>query len=119
MTHEIPVDSKSETRLLVIFSLRALATTAIGLMLGLIIGIVFSIFFSSTQSKFIFAAVFGVIGFLIGTFKIPEINKIPITKEVSGMYVYEAVFAYMKFKSRRKLYVYSKTKISDETKEEK
>lgn len=118
MTHEIPVDSKSETRLLVIFSLRALATTAIGLFIGLLIGILFTPVFAS--AKITFAIIFSVIGFIVGTFKIPEISGIPFTKEIAGMYSYEAVFAYIKFKSRRKLYVYSKpkNKIIDETKEE-
>lgn len=116
MTHEIPVDSKSETRLLVIFSLRALATTAIGVVVGGLLGLIFS--FVSPLLIWILMGIFGLNGFIVGTFKIPEISTIPFTKEVSGLYSYEAVFAYMKFKSRRKLYVYSKTKNKKEAEEE-
>lgn len=115
MTHEIPVDSKSETRLLVIFSLRALATTAIGIIIGLFVGAMLMNVFST--ALIVFSIVFGVIGFIVGTFKIPEIKRIPITKETAGMYSYEAVFEYLKFKRRRKLYVYSKTKSTDESEE--
>lgn len=115
MTHEIPVDSKSETRLLVIFSLRALATTAIGVIFGLLIGAFFMKVYAA--SLMVGAIIFGVIGFIVGTFKIPEIKRIPITKEIAGMYSYEAIFEYWKFKRRRKMYVYSKAKSVDESEE--
>lgn len=116
MTHEIPVDSKSETRLLVIFSLRALATTAIGAVLGLFIGILLKAIYAPLL--LISLGVFAVLGFIVGTFKIPEISRIPFTKEIAGMYSYEAVFAFIKFKARRKLYVYSKIKNDEEAEEE-
>lgn len=115
MNHEIPVNSKSETRLFVIFSLRALATTAVGAIVGAFLGFVLS-FWGPTVFP-ISLGVCAFIGFLIGTFKIIEIKKIPITRDVAGMYLYEVVYEYFKFKGRRKLYIYPRV-LAKEKKEE-
>lgn len=105
MVHEIPYDSKSETRLFVIFSIRGLATTAVSVIIGMVIGMIINMMSPFNISYWIFIIIFAIIGFVIGTVKIPEIKSIPITKSISDMYFYEIVAKYIKFKQRAKLYV--------------
>lgn len=107
MIHEIPIDSKSETRLFVFFSLRALATTVVASILGMLIGAFVSVFTSPTAIMIV-GGIFGFIGFVIGTFPIPNIKVLPVTRSISGLYLYEVVFRYFKFKMRRKLYTIAK-----------
>ena len=105
--HEIPRESKNEGKILYIFDGRSIITTVIGIVIGLIIGIFVSAFFP-TYGMLISAILFGVLGFLLGTIKIPEITNIPVTKLVSGMYVDEAIMKYIKFKKRRSLKILEK-----------
>ena len=79
--HEIPRKKQNETRLFVIFSLRSLVTTVIGIMIGVVLGII-PLMLNFQMGLFILAGIFGLIGFTIGTFPVMYIPGIPITKEV-------------------------------------
>lgn len=105
--HEIPRESENEGRILYIFTGRSIATTLIGLFIGLLIG-TFLNKILPTLGMIIGAGLFGLIGFLIGVVKIPEIVSMPVTKSLSGMYVDEAIMKYIKFKQRRSLKVLEK-----------
>lgn len=105
--HEIPRESKNEGRILYIFNGRSILTTIIGIIFGIFVGIFLKILLP-TLGIIIGTVLFGVIGFLIGTVKIPEMNSFPITKSVSGMYIDEVIMKYMKFKKRRSLKVLEK-----------
>ncbi len=105
--HEIPRESKGEGRILYFFTGRSMITTLIGMAFGLILGAVLNTV-GPKWLMFIPIVLFGVIGFMIGTIKIPEIKSIPITKSVSGLYVDEMVLKYIKFKKRRSLKVLEK-----------
>lgn len=105
--HEIPRESKNEGRILYIFNGRSMLTTIIGIFLGFLIGTFLGIVLP-TYGMIISVILFGLIGFMIGTVKIPEIATIPITKLIGGMYIDEAVMKYVKFKKRRSLKILEK-----------
>ena len=103
--HEIPRKKQNETRLFVIFSLRSLVTTVIGIMIGVVLGII-PLMLNFQMGLFILAGIFGLIEFTIGTFPVMYIPGIPITKEVQGEYLYNLVFRYYIFRGRRSLKTY-------------
>ena len=121
-TYYIPRNYKGETRLLYIFSIKSLITTA----LGAIVGFLFYLIFSMIGLKMvgiIILAVFALIGYAIGALKIPTIVGIPVTKKIGGESISEIIIRYFKFKKSRKIYTYVSTVNTDveqaDTKEEK
>ena len=119
-TYYIPRNYKGETRLLYIFSIKSLVTTAI----GAIIGFFFYLIFSMVGIKIvgiIILALFAVLGYAVGAFKIPTIVGIPVTKKIGGESISDIIIRYFKFKKNRKIYTYVNTintDIEDNTKEE-
>lgn len=106
-THYIPRNVKGEGRILYIFSTKALITTAIG---G---GIGFSFFFifSAVGIKMvgiILLLIFALLGFAVGTVKIPAITGIKFTKNVAGDSIDDVVMRYIKLKMNKKIYTYTK-----------
>ena len=106
-TYYIPRNYKGETRLLYIFSIKSLITTAIGAVIGLFIYFIFSMFGMKTIG-IIILAIFALIGYGIGTLKIPTIVGIPLTKKIGGESVSDIIIRYVKFKRNRKIYTYTK-----------
>ena len=49
-----------------------------------------------------------LLGFAIGTFKIPTVAGLPFTKKVGGEPVSEIILRYIKFRANKKIYVYTK-----------
>lgn len=79
-THEIPRNYKGESRILYIFSIKALAYTGV----GALIGGLFYLIFNAIGQMFIgigFVIFFGLIGFVLGTFKIPDTKKFKFTEQ--------------------------------------
>lgn len=64
------------------------------------------------SSLFIGAGVvgfFGLIGFTIGTFKVPESNNFEITKKTGGENIDEVIVRAIKFKNKKnRIYLYTK-----------
>ena len=104
--HEIPRKKQNETRIFVIFSIRSLISTVIGIMVGLIIGVI-PLLLNFQIGMFVLVGIFGLLGFMIGTFPVIYIPGIPITKEIQGEYIYNIIFRYYVFKGRRSLKIYS------------
>ena len=119
-TYYIPRNYKGETRLLYIFSIKSLVTTAI----GAIIGLLFYFIFSAIGLKIVgvvILAIFAVIGYAVGAFKIPTIVGLPVTKKIGGESISDIIIRYVKFKRNRKIYTYVNTINTDvetSTKEE-
>lgn len=106
-TYYIPRNVKGETRLLYIFSIKSLITTAIGAAIGL----PFYLIFAALGLKLLGAIIMGIlaiIGFGIGAIKIPKILGIPFTKNVAGDSIDDVIIRYIKFKKDRKMYIYTK-----------
>lgn len=112
-TYYIPRNYRGESRILYIFSVKSLITTAVGAMLGAI----FLLIFKSLGLDIvgiIIMAFFALIGFVVGALKIPTIVAFPITKKIGGEPIGEIVLRYMKFKKTRKMYIYTKEEVKEE-----
>lgn len=112
-TYYIPRNYKGETRILYIFSIKSLITTAIGIGIGAIFYFIFKAISLKTVGV-ILMALFAVIGYVIGAVKIPTIVYLPVTKKIGGEPISEIIIRYIKFKKNRKIYTYY-----ENTKEEK
>lgn len=106
-THYIPRNVKGEGRILYIFSTKALITTAIGGGIGFL----FFFIFSAVGIKMvgiILLLIFALLGFAVGTVKIPVITGIKFTKNVAGDSIDDVIIRYIKLKMNKKIYTYTK-----------
>jgi hypothetical protein len=106
-THYIPKDLRGETRILVIFTVKSLITTAI--FTG--VGVVFFLLFSALQLRvvgIIIMLVLAVLGFGFGTIKMPRITGWRFTKNIEGDSLDDVFIRYIKFKNNKKVYSYTK-----------
>ena len=106
-TYYIPRNYRGESRILYIFTVKSLITTAVGAMLGSIFWLMFKAFGMQTVGLVIMA-IFAFLGYAIGALKIPTIVAFPLTKKIGGEPIGEIILRYMKFKKNRKMYVYTK-----------
>ena len=107
-TYNLPRNVKGEGRILFVFSTKALIWTTGGVVCGLLFYLIFKMIGLSTVG-FIIMAVLGIIGFVIGTFKMPETAAFEITKKTGGENIDDIIMRYIKFKSnKKKYYVYTK-----------
>jgi len=105
-TYEIPRNVKGEGRLLFIFSTKGIICTAIGLVVGLPFYLILKAFGASVVG-IVITVLFALIGFSIGTFKVPEIASIEFTRKTGGENIDDVIKRYIKFKkNRNKVYVY-------------
>ena len=105
-TYNIPRNVKGEGRILFIFSTKALIYTGIGCGIGLI----FYIIFSLLKIDFIgmaIVAILGLLGFLIGTFKIPNSDNFAFTKKTGGENIDDIIKRVIKFNKNKKIYLYT------------
>jgi hypothetical protein len=113
-TYEIPRNYKGESRILYIFSMKALAYTAIGIIPGLIFYFIFNLF-GATMFGIIATIICGGIGFAIGTFKVPDSRKFEFTEKTGGENIDDVIKRAIKFKQKKnKIYVYMKEETKDE-----
>ena len=116
-TYNIPRNVKGEGRILFIFSTKALIYTAIGA------GIGFAIYFILSLIKmdflgYIFIVLFGLIGFAIATFKMPNSNAFAITRDTGGENIDDVIMRYAKFKmNKNRIYVCTKPETTKEEEE--
>ena len=113
-TYNIPRDYKGESRILFVFSTKALIYTAVGAGIGLIFYFIFNII-GLTMIGIVITALFGLIGFAIGTFKMPDTNSFEITRKTGGEKIDDVILRWIKFKkNRNKIYVYKEEVTKDE-----
>lgn len=114
-TYEIPRNYKGEGRILYIFSTKGLIYTCVGAGIGLIFYFILKILGFSFVG-IIITLIFAVIGFGIGTLKVPESSAFEITKKTGGENIDDVILRWIKFKKNgNKIYVY---KTEEETKDE-
>lgn len=106
-TYYIPRNLRGETRILYIFTIKSLISTACGTLFGMIFFLIFSMIGMKTVG-IIVTAVFALIGFAIGAIKIPTLGGIPITKKIGGEPLSEIISRWIKFNKNKKMYVYTK-----------
>lgn len=106
-THYIPKDLKGETRILIIFTVKSLITTAIFGAIGLIFYFIFSLIKMKVLGICIFI-ILALIGYGFGTIKMPRITGLKFTKNIEGDSMDEIFLRYIKFKANKKIYSYTK-----------
>lgn len=106
-THYIPKDLKGETRILMIFTVKSLITTAIFGGVGAVLYFIFSLI-GMKVIGIILLAVLALIGYGFGTVKMPKITGWKFTKNIEGDSLDEIFLRYLKFKTNRKVYAYTK-----------
>ena len=132
-TYEIPRNTKGEGRLFYIFSTKALIYTVVGILVGFILKWLLGLFGKAIPSisgvmnviGIIIMILFAAIGFAIGTFKVPQIDRFNITKKAAGLNIDKVLLESIKFRLKgKKYYVYDtselmKEEIIKETEDEK
>ena len=109
-TYIIPRNLKGETRILYIFTVKSLATTAIGVLVGTLFYFILGVLLGFKTLGFILVAIFGLIGFAIGAIRIPTLGGIKITKKIGGESLDEIIRRYAMFKTQKRKYSYYITK---------
>lgn len=104
-TYMIPRNTKGEGRILFIFSTKALIYTVVGGGIGLPIYWIFKAIGLSVVG-IIVMALLALLGFCIGTFKIPNSNAFRVTRLVGGENIDDVILRYIKFKKKKnKIYI--------------
>ena len=118
MAYNIPRNTKGEGRILYIFSTKALLYTFVGLIIGSVFYFIFN-FIGLQIVGIVICAIFGVIGFIIATFKIPSIRGVEATKSTGGEQIDEIIKRLIKFKMKKtRVYIY-KDAIKEDTEDDK
>ena len=92
--YNIPRDYKGESKILFIFSKKSFIYTAVGV---------------------ICVIIFAVLGFAIGTFKIPDVSTFEFTKNVGGEAIDDVIKRWIKFKrNSNRIYVYKEEETKDD-----
>lgn len=104
-THMIPRNTKGEGRILFIFSTKALIYTVVGGVIGLpfywLLKILGMVYIGYGIIGFL-----GLLGFICGTFKIPDSSALKVTRLVGGENIDDIVLRYIKFKKKKnKIYI--------------
>lgn len=113
-TYGIPRNVKGEGRILFIFSTKALIYTAIGATIGFVFYFILKMV-KLGMIGIILMLIFALLGFCIGTFKIPNNNSFELVRKAGGENIDEVIKRAIKFKMQKnKLYVYTKEEKIDE-----
>lgn len=105
-TYVIPRNLKGETRLLMIFSIKSLITTAVGAGIGAVVYFIVGVMMSQRVAGLIVLGILALIGFGVGSIKIPTLAGIPFTKKVGGESIDEIVKRYAIFRTKKRKYSY-------------
>lgn len=109
-TYNLPRNVKGENRILFIFTTKSLIYTVIAAGIGLLFNFIFSML-NMTLVGIVIVAVFALIGFGIGTIKVPEIAKFEFSKKTGGENLDDVIRRAIKFNTKgRKIYVYKEDK---------
>lgn len=104
-TYEIPRNYKGEGRILFIFSTKALIYTVVGAVIGYPFYYILKLFQLGAIGIGIMVFL-GLIGFIIGTFKMPNSEAFKVTKLVGGESIDDIIIRYIKFKKKKnKIYI--------------
>lgn len=99
-----------------IFSTKALILTVAMALLGLIVYGIFKMI-GLKVIGIIFLVIFALIGFVVGTCKMPQIDSIKISRETAGENLDDIIKRAIKFKLKKnRIYVYAKEEKDNGTK---
>lgn len=110
-TYNLPRNVKGEGRILFIFTGKSIIYTIIG---GGTIGLMLYIIFSAmnlTIVGIICMAFFALVGFIIGTLKVPNLEKFNFSRKTGGENIDDIIKRAIKFKTKgKKIYIYKEEK---------
>lgn len=113
-TYNLPRNVKGENRILFIFSTKSLIYTVVAAGIGLIFYFIFKLI-NMTMVGIAIVALFALLGFGIGTIKVPEIAKFEFTKKTGGENIDDIIKRAIKFKAKgKKIYVYKEENNNDD-----
>lgn len=113
--YNIPRNTKGEGRFFYVFSTKALAVTAVFAIIAFGIFYPIGILINYRSIGIISACIFGIIGFVISSFKIPDSNNFEITRKAGGEYIDQIIIRYIKFKrNKNKIYTFFTEEKKDE-----
>ncbi len=115
MAYQIPRNVKGEGRILFIFSTKALITTGIGAAVGGFFWWIFGMVGLGNIGLIILIAL-ALIGYAIGTLKVPNTTAFEITRKTSGENIDDVILRWLKFKfkAKKKIYVYTEGGTKDD-----
>ena len=109
-TYYIPRNVKGEGRILFIFTGKSLIYTAIGAAVGFPIYFILSNILEIGIYGVIVMGICALIGFAIGTLKIPQISILRGCKDIAGENIDEIVKRYFKFRKKKNTIYINKEK---------
>lgn len=112
--YNIPRDYKGESKILFIFSTKSFLFTIGGAVIGIIFYLIFSLLNLKTIGLFLIV-LFGLLGFAVGTFKIPDNANLSFSRKVGGEAIDDVFLRWVKFKrNNNKIYVYKEEEAKDD-----
>lgn len=112
-TYNLPRSVKGEGRILFIFTGKSLIYTVVAGGIGLLFYFIFSLL-KMKMVGMIITLIFALIGFAIGTFKVPDIAKFEFTKKTGGENLDDVIKRAIKFKTKgKKIYIYKEEEKND------
>ena len=116
-SYYLPREYKGEGKILYIFSVKSLIYTGIGAGIGILINMALKML-GITKAFIPLLLIFGGIGYVIGTVKIPESSNLQITKKTGGEKIDEVIKRWFMFKMKHgKIYIYKERAIEPIEKE--
>ena len=113
-TYNLPRNVKGEGRILFVFTGKSMIYTVIAGITGLIFYFIFSAI-GLTMVGIIITIIFALIGFIIGTLKMPNISKFKFSEKTGWENIDDVIKRAFKFKQKgKKLYIYK-----EETRDDK
>ena len=105
-TYNLPRNVKGEGRILFIFTGKSMIYTVVAGGVGLLFYFILSLFGLNMVGLIIIAA-FELIGFIIGTLKVPNLEKFDFTRKTGGENLDDTIRRAIKFKTKgKKIYIY-------------
>ena len=105
-TYNLPRNVKGEGRILFIFTGKSMLYTVVAGGFGLIFYFIFSTL-NLKMVGLIITLIFALVGFVIGTLKMPNISKFKFTQKTGGENIDDVIKRAIKFKlKKRKIYIY-------------
>lgn len=116
-TYSVPRSVKGETRVLIIFTIKSFISTVVLLIIGfLITNIIGNAIKINLLSQIMILGVFGLIGFGLGSLKIPDNAIMGRLRTANGEEISTILFRAVLFRFKRKIYIYNlnRGKIKDD-----
>lgn len=112
-TYNLPRNVKGEGRILFIFTGKSMIYTVVAGGIGLLFYLIFSLM-NLKMVGIAITVIFALIGFVIGTVKVPNIEKFEFSRKTGGENIDDIIKRAIKFKTKgKKIYVYEGEKVDE------